>query len=154
MIRDARIDGPYRYWLHRLWRRELGCCGFILLNPSKADAKIDDPTLRRCIGFAKRWGFGAITVVNLFALRATNPCQLWEVDDPVGPKTNHYLLREVMGCDRLVVGWGARGRLHNRDKQVLRLLKGYELWCFGENKDGTPVHPLYQPWARKLVIYN
>jgi len=86
MQKGAVVDKTelYRYSLWREWNIDAPKLVFIMLNPSKADAYIDDPTLRRCIGFAKSWGFGSLTVINLFAYRSTKPSELRQVNDPVG----------------------------------------------------------------------
>ena len=78
--------GRYRYWLRRRWNGDLPQCTFIGLNPSTADARTNDPTLRRCINFADQWGYGSLLLVNLFALRSTDPRALRLSDDPQGPR--------------------------------------------------------------------
>jgi hypothetical protein len=125
---------------------------FIMLNPSTADANLDDPTIRRCIGFAKSWGCHGLLVVNLYALRAHNPRRLWEASDPVGPKNDTYLENYI---DRalwlkwpLVAAWGANAK-PDRVAQVLALARcgampGEEsLQALGVTKSGAPRHPLY-----------
>lgn len=82
--------GTYRYWLCREWSPGLDSLVWLMLNPSTADATQDDPTIRRCMGFARRWGYGGITVVNLYAYRATNPRDLLTAADPVGPENDRY----------------------------------------------------------------
>ena len=85
--------GRYRYWLRRIWDPALAHCVFIGLNPSTADATEDDPTLKRCISFAQKWGYGSLLLVNLFSLRATDPRGLKMAADPIGPKTDRWLRR-------------------------------------------------------------
>ena len=94
MKSDAVISdcGKYRYRLTRKWGYGRPC-GFIMLNPSTADALHDDPTIRRCVGFAKAWGCGALIVVNLFAVRATSPREMMRADDPVGPENKEHVQR-------------------------------------------------------------
>lgn len=133
--------GTYRYELIRRWDVTLPRVGWIMLNPSTADAEQDDPTIRRCIGFAKSWGYGGIVVRNLYALRATDPRALWNHPSPVGPDNDSYLLDAV---DDLVTvcAWGAHGR---RGDAVINALSdaGAALYHLGLTKAGKPRHPLY-----------
>jgi len=151
-------DLVYRYTLERVWDVERRQAVFVGLNPSTADALTDDPTIRRCMGFAERWGFGGFHMVNLFAFRATDPAALIEYararGDVVGPETDDYL-REVLQTTvgMVVAMWGAhpsarrlqaKGSPHPRETEVLRLLrKHHPVHCFGVTKDGSPKHPLY-----------
>lgn len=93
MVKDAVISdcGQYRYLLSRDWESGLQRLVFIGLNPSTADAEIDDPTIRRLIGFSKAWGYGGFDIVNLFALRSKDPKMLCDHDDPIGPLNDTYL---------------------------------------------------------------
>lgn len=84
-------DREYRYRLSRTWDSEKPTLGFIMLNPSTDDESEDDPTIRRCLGYAKDWGYGSILVGNLFGLRATDPSQLREHGNPVGPENDEHL---------------------------------------------------------------
>src|SRR5690348_16099160 len=109
MKRDAVISdcGRYRYSLSRWgWDERSGRCVFIMLNPSTADASVDDPTIRRCINFAQGWGYGMLEVVNLFAWRATFPKELALAPDPVGPHNGEYLTRAITIGDITVCAWG------------------------------------------------
>lgn len=133
----------YRYTLDRYWDDDLPQLLFVLLNPSTADAIKDDPTNRRGMGFARRWGFGSCIFVNLFAFRATKPADLKKADDPIGPFNDAYLVLEAETADRIVLAWGAHGGWRNRDQEVLKLLDGHKLYCLGQTKDGHPKHPLY-----------
>lgn len=144
----AVIDGPYRYTLWRTWASSPILCGWVMLNPSTADADADDPTIRRCVGYAKAWGFGGIVVRNLFALRATDPRQLADVEDPVGPANDAWLVGRWDGVARIVVAWGTGRwpRLHGeRWRHVAGLLAPRNPVCLRAARDGQPVHPLYQP---------
>lgn len=130
----------YRYSLTREW----GSGGTLLvvgLNPSIADARIDDPTVRRCMGFAKSWGFSNLIMANLFAYRSTDPNLLAEVDDPVGPMNNRSLKKLVERADLLLAAWGTRGGMLCRDEQVLSWLP--RPYCLGTTTAGFPRHPLY-----------
>jgi hypothetical protein len=114
---------------------------FVGLNPSTADEQADDPTVRRCVGFARRWNFGGLILVNLFAYRSTDPAGLLAVDDPIGPANDKHILASARTAERVVLAWGIRGRLLDRDRHVLSLLPG--AYCLGVTKDGHPKYPLY-----------
>lgn len=142
--RTAEISacGRYRYTLRREWDAAAGTVCFVMLNPSTADALVDDPTIRRCIGFARSWGYGAVEVRNLFALRATDPKELLSAPDPVGPKGDESLRRAAFTVGLVVVAWGASVPF-GRDRRALELLEGTTLACLGLTKGGGPRHPLY-----------
>lgn len=157
MIRAAEIspDGRYRYSLDRRWE-DGPKVTWVMLNPSTADADVDDPTLRRCIAFSQAHGFGALEVVNLFALRSSDPAALLTADDPVGPDNDRALDRAAF-ADRLVYGWGAwLTNLPRRDRARLPAMdyamEDRLLWfnstpplCLGRTRAGAPRHPLYLP---------
>lgn len=134
--------GQYRYCLTREWLMGEGVVLFVMLNPSTADAEADDPTIRRCIGFAQRWGFRGLAVGNLFALRATDPQQLKRVADPIGPENDRHLIWMSNGADVTIAAWGTLGAFRNRDQRVLGLLRG-TVEHLGLTKQGHPRHPLY-----------
>ena len=144
--------GRYRYWLRRSWDSSLPQCAFIGLNPSTADATTDDPTLRRCIDFAQRWGSGSLLMVNLFSLRATDPRELVGVDDPFGPRTNLWLRRAKRESQLMIAAWGNGGALHHRHKTVWLLLG--DMQCLGVTATGMPKHPLYCPKATQPVPFT
>jgi len=136
-------DRRYRYALWRTWEQGNGHVLFIGLNPSTADENKDDPTIRRCIGFAKDLGFGGINMLNLFAFRATNPKELMKANEPIGEKNNYYL---NMYCEQIglnVACWGIWGAYMDRGQQVIDYLGIEVLSCFGITKNGQPKHPLY-----------
>lgn len=134
----------YRYEWRRGWDPRLPEVLFVLLNPSTADAEFDDPTTRRCQAFARELGFGSITVVNLFALRATDPRDLLRARDPVGPGNDAAILGAAARAARIVAGWGNGGSHLGRDRQVLTFLRSRApLECFGLTARGAPRHPLY-----------
>ncbi|WP_085044312.1 DUF1643 domain-containing protein [Ensifer aridi] len=135
--------GTYRYRLERVWDADRAKVAFIMLNPSTADAENDDATIRRCIGFAKSWGFGGLIVGNLFALRSKNPKRLYEHADPIGPDNNAHLLTIALRSEQIVCAWGAHGRHRDRGRDVVRLLKGCNLSALKITKGGQPGHPLY-----------
>ena len=144
--------GRYRYWLRRHWDNELPQCAFIGLNPSTADAQVDDPTLRRCIGFARQWGYGSLLLVNLFSLRATNPRELSSASDPVGSLTNTWLWRARCESIMVVVAWGNGGLLLDRANEVSNIIGSAK--CLGFTALGMPRHPLYCTKRSYLVPFQ
>lgn len=133
----------YRYELTRTWDPTQGRVGWVMLNPSTADADVDDPTIRRCVAFARAWGYGGIVVRNLFALRATNPLELRGHPEPVGRFNGQYL-RRCSSEAITVAAWGAHGGLHGRADAVVSLLRHYgaRLHHLGLTQGGFPTHPL------------
>jgi hypothetical protein len=121
---------------------------FVGLNPSTANELEDDPTVRRCIGFARKWNSGGLILVNLFAYRSTNPAALLEADDPIGPANDGHILASARGASRVVLAWGTRGVFLRRDQHVLSLLPGAH--CLGTTRGGHPKHPLYLPGNSRL----
>lgn len=134
--------GRYRYTLHREWLGGAGLCMFVMLNPSTADAYKNDPTIRRCVKFAQRWGFHEMTVGNLFALRSPHPKELLAADDPVGPENDLWLDRLATAADRHVMAWGAFAAAPARAAEVLGRHAWYTPVCLGTTVDGSPKHPL------------
>jgi len=143
----------YRYVLSRQWDLNKGTCLFIGLNPSTADENEDDPTLRRCVNFAKEWGYGKYVMLNLFAYRSTDPSELKRQAKPIGYKNNFHIKEQCNKAELIVIAWGNHGSLLERDKQVLKLLKNYPIYCFKVTKQGQPAHPLYQPKTAKLIEF-
>lgn len=120
---------------------------FVMLNPSTADASVDDATIRRCLGFARAWGYSRLLVGNLFALRATQPEALLADEDPVGPDNDEYLFEYLAGrADLTVAAWGSHQAVGARGPAVLaRLREGGDVYCLGQTQGGEPRHPLYLP---------
>ena len=137
-------DETYRYSLTRSWDPDADVLGWIMLNPSTADATEDDPTIRRCIGYAKEWGYGGIVVGNLFALRSPDPAKLSEHPEPIGPENDAHLKRIAEEAETVVAAWGTKGTLDGRDREVIDLLDT-ELLALNKTKNDHPNHPLYQP---------
>jgi hypothetical protein len=123
-----------------------------MLNPSTADALVDDPTVRRCAGFTRSWGYSSLAVLNLFALRATDPGELLDAEDPVGPGWNDHL-RTAVEADLVVCAWGASVPFA-RDREVLDMLRGVDLYCLGLTKQGYPRHPLYVKGDTKPQLWR
>jgi hypothetical protein len=151
MLKDAILSEPrgtYRYALWRIWDQSKPRPIFIGLNPSTADAENDDPTIRRCINFAKAWGGGGVIMLNLFAYRSTKPEGLHKVSDPIGPDNNKWLDFYTSKSNSVIIAaWGAGVKsspIEQRDKHVLnRLTKYHQLYHLGLTKEGYPRHPLY-----------
>lgn len=150
--------GQYRYQLVRKPRIEMPektTALFIMLNPSTADASLDDPTIRRCRAFADFWGCAGITVANLYALRATNPEELLKHTDPIGPENDEYLVRLVREYGDVVCAWGNNAMKDRADYFIRMALKhNSRLWCLGVNKNGAPKHPLYIKADTKLTRFR
>jgi hypothetical protein len=148
------LDRRHRYTLWRAWApgpRALFC----MLNPSTADESVLDPTLRRCLGFAQRWHFAGFEVVNLFALRSTDPARLCEDADPVGPGNDVAIVEAARRAGVVVCGWGVHGTLRGRDAAVLELLAGVaDLVALRLTKGGAPSHPLYLPADLKPLVFR
>jgi hypothetical protein len=147
----ARLSpcGAHRYWLSRSLGGDGGTVTFVMLNPSTADAAIDDPTIRRCVGFARSLGAERLLVVNLFSLRATDPRALYAHPAPAGPG-NDRALRWAARQARpggVICAWGAHGALRGAGTRVAALLQraGAPLQVLGLTADGEPRHPLYLP---------
>lgn len=142
--------GRYRYRLTRTWDVHRAPLTFVMLNPSTADAYEDDPTIRRCVGFARREGAGGLVVVNLYALRAVNPSFIKVASEPVGAYADDVLIAVALAIGRraqlqpIVCAWGV-GAARERVEVALELLNDAraDLVCLGTTKDGHPRHPLY-----------
>lgn len=140
--------GKYRWTLYRTWSHEKPKVMFICLNPSTANADIEDATTRRLRTFAHGWGFGGYILVNLFAFRATDPEQLKHVEDPIG-RDNDVFIKDLSPlCSEIVFAWGTNGSYKGRDKQVIARFPNAK--CIDLSKDGHPKHPLYLKGDLKL----
>jgi hypothetical protein len=146
----------YRYKLSRTWATGGNHVAWIMLNPSTADAMTDDPTIRRCTAFAKAWGFDGLSVVNLFALRATDPRELAVHARPAGADNDWFIRETAQGAPAVVAAWGAHAMARRRGAEVARMLDadGVGLLCLGVTKDGHPRHPLYVHGDAPLVTYE
>jgi hypothetical protein len=147
MERGAELSDcrKYRWILWRKWNSELPQCAFIGLNPSTADETEDDPTIRRCIGFAKSWNLGGLIMLNAFAFRATQPKDMKAAFDPVGYENNMALdlasKSVIEGGGIVIAAWGAHCD-EAREREVCQLI-GKTVHCLGTTKNGRPKHPLY-----------
>lgn len=145
----------YRYRLWRRWDVATPVMVWVMLNPSTADADVDDPTIRKCKGFARAHGYGGIIVVNLFAWRATDPKELSKVADPVGPENDEHIKWAVRApMATVVAGWGSDKSARRRAGHVRTLIRvnGRDIKCFRKSAaTGAPWHPLYLPYESPMV---
>lgn len=152
MYKDAYIHGDYRYWLSRYWDDNKNVVGWIMLNPSTADHREDDPTIWRCINFSKSWGYGGILVVNLFAYRSSSPKNLLNCKDPIGNENDYYIKTSTKHCKIVIAAWGCSGDYKGRDKEVIKMFP--DLMCLSKTKNGHPGHPLYLRKDLKPKFFN
>lgn len=148
-LSDCRI---YRYALWRIWDDTKPYAMFIGLNPSTADEKEDDPTIRRCISFAEDWGYGGLCMANLFAFRATDPAVMFNAEQPIGDENDIWLQRLGQRAGIVVAAWGNDGCYMDRSKVVRALFSS--LHYLKLNKSGEPAHPLYQPRSAKPIPFQ
>lgn len=150
----------FRYRLTRQWQEGGRKALFIMLNPSTATEVQNDPTVERCERRARALGFGAFTVTNIFAYRATDPRQMRAQPDPVGPQNDQAIGDALAWADQIICGWGSHGAFLGRGVQVGALLRatGKPLFHLGLTQAGQPKHPLYigyavqpQPWLANAV---
>ena len=133
----------YRYALWRIWDDRRPAVMFIGLNPSTADAQVEDPTLVRCVAFARHWGYGGVYTTNLFAWRATDPGEMKKARSPVG-RDNDGVICELAGkVEKVIAAWGNDGVWMGRADAVRALIP--ELYYLRLNRSGQPAHPLYLP---------
>ena len=142
--------GRYRYTLERRWDGKPfgspGVCAWLMMNPSTADEQVDDPTVRRVRDFSRRWGYGAMVVLNAFALRATKPAMLLEAEDPVGPENDAAITRWATQAEKVIAAWGLPPKqLRWRSLDVATLLARAEVkpLALKITQSGQPSHPLY-----------
>ncbi len=148
--------GVFQYSLERYWGPKPGLV-FVMLNPSIADAEVDDPTVRRCMGFAHREGCDGVLLLNLYAYRAADPRALRTCGDAVGPENDTHLRMTLTEQARrgtpVVAGWGATAK-PDRAAQVLGLVPGVAWRCLGITKAGAPRHPLYVNGDQPLLPFG
>jgi len=146
MIRNAIFGNnrKYRYHLYREWDKNLDKILFIMLNPSDGDEKLDDNTIKRCIYFAKKFGYGSLEIVNLYSLVSKDPKVLkYSKIDPIGIETDNYILQSAKKSKKIILAWGNKHYFNNRNKNVINLLlkNGYKLYCLKKTIKGNPYHP-------------
>jgi hypothetical protein len=150
MQMSAWIEGEYRYKLTRLWDEKLKRLLVLMLNPSTADSNDDDPTLLRCIHFARSWGFGSLEVVNPFALRSPSPAVLKMHRDPIGPRNDDALMVAFGSADAYLFAFGnppaekLKARIRHVELWALHraVTRGVPVYCLGFTKGNYPKHPL------------
>jgi hypothetical protein len=143
--------GRYRYRLWRRWLPGAATVAWVMLNPSTADDLRDDPTIRRCIGLSRGWGFGGLEIVNLYALRATDPADLFAARRPVGAGNDAAVAAAVATADAVFAAWGNHGR-PDRVAAIVPLL-GARVYSLGTTAQGAPRHPLYVASSTRPVRY-
>ncbi len=140
-------DGVYRYSLERDFlplEPDSKRVVFIMLNPSTANAEAADPTVRRCMVYTRKWGYKRLCVVNIFALRSTDPMKLTRHPDPIGPENDFQILSAVESAELIICAWGEWGKLMGRGQEIIRLLQSsHQLSVLKLNASGQPAHPLY-----------
>ncbi len=139
----------YRFALWRIWDESKPQVMFIGLNPSTADEIDDDPTLIRCINYAKAWGFGGICMTNLFAYRATEPQDMLTAHAPVGSENDQWLINLSKKAGLVVAAWGNTGTYLNRSSHIKQLIPNLNYLKL--NQSGEPAHPLYLKSSLKPV---
>lgn len=174
---ELSLCGTYRYTLTRSLDHQAVADGliqgtdrrrrriiFVMLNPSTADAYANDPTIEKCIKFARGWGYQVLDVVNLYAYRATDPKALRRAGVPadlgmniIGPSNDNWIASLGSLASRVVLAWGGNSPMPERAEHVIRILEGAghrDLFCIKQNKDGSPVHPLYQRDDSELQLFD
>lgn len=157
---QAVIIGPYRYWWHRKFPDGKGVCVFGMLNPSIANRDRHDPTTRRVCDFARQWGYNSVVIVNLYAAIATEPDDLLEMDNPVGPRNEEFInyALDLIGREGgfLCVAWGAHRLAKLREEAFMELVNKRTLIAhhLGITKEGGPRHPLYAPANTEPALYG
>ena len=158
MERNAVISpcGRYRYLLRRIWDERLPRAFLGMLNPSTADVKTDDATIRSVGRLLSALGYGSYEVGNAYAWRETDPQKLKTVADPVGPYNDHFITGAIQRCDVSICAWGANVMAVERERYMLDLMLAQRspVYCFGTTKAGHPRHPLYIKTGTALQIYR
>lgn len=153
---DPEEDGTTYRWL--LWRQWAAgpTVTWVMLNPSTASAARDDPTIRRCVAFSTLWGFGRLEVVNLYALRATQPRDLWTHPDPIGPGNDERIHAAAERADTVVAAWGVHGERDGRGWHVLDGLRRHceAVRCLGTTLGGQPKHPVRLARVTPLAVLD
>ena len=146
----------YRYALTRVWDPGGGKVSFVMLNPSTATEVQNDPTVERCERRARALGYGAFRVTNIFAWRDTDPKQMRQAADPVGPENDAAIAEACHWADRVVCAWGTHGAHLQRGAAVERLVRetGVAPYHLGLSKDGHPKHPLYIGYAVQPELWD
>ena len=145
-------DKKYRYALWRIWDKSIPSVLFIGLNPSTAGNKSNDPTINKCIGFAKKWKYGGLYIVNLFAFRTSDPRDLLRILDPVGPDNDKWIKSHTKDHKLIIATWGNYGSFMEKGREIYNEVPN--LYCLKINKTGQPAHPLYLGYDLKPKPFN
>ncbi len=155
---DAVISecGRYRYLLRRTWDQTKPRALLVMLNPSTADAKLDDATIRSCVRLLSGHGYGSMEVVNIYAFRATDPAELAKQEDPFGPSNEYAVQAAIHRCDVVICAWGAYPPARQHAASILNAVRAHRpaTYCFGRTKAGAPKHPLYIKSGTPLEVFN
>lgn len=148
--------GQYRYRLCRTWDFRKRTINFVMLNPSTADERQNDPTVERCERRARDWGYGGYYITNLFALRSTDPRELRRVEDPVGPDNDVEILTAAGMAYEVICAWGNHGAYRGRSAEVAKMLSEahQRLRALRVGKTGEPCHPLYLPYSCERIPFG
>lgn len=148
----------YRYRLWRVWDESKPKVCFVMLNPSTADENVLDPTVTRCKKRAEALGFGGMDVVNIFALRSTDPKALYDADDPGGNVINSVeIYIAAKASEKVICGWGAHGKFRGRGRHIAEQLRERfpeKTHYLKLNADGSPAHPLYLPYSLQPILWG
>ncbi|MCH8279026.1 MAG: DUF1643 domain-containing protein [Proteobacteria bacterium] len=148
--------GQYRYLLRRTWDHDRMRALFVMLNPSTADASINDPTIRSCARLCRSWDYGSFEVINLFGWRATKPKELARAANPVGPDNDRIANAAIGRCDVVIAAWGANAMADKRADAMRGLIESNKpaVFCLGKTKHGYPKHPLYIKTGTPLEVWQ
>ena len=135
-------DRKYRYYLEQIWNKDKPLVGFLMLNPSTADEFKNDPTVQRCVNFVKDWGYGGLAVCNIFAYRSTDPSELYNLEDPIGPENDAYIDAMFNKVEFVIGAWGAHGKHLGRGDSIMDKYRD-SLYALSMTKNKQPGHPLY-----------
>jgi hypothetical protein len=141
----------HRFVLWRAWDESKPEVIFIGLNPSTANETKPDPTITRVVSFAKQWGFGSVTMLNLFTYVTAHPEELKKCNDPL-LMADHYLKLYATDAEKIIFAWGKFKQAEERAKEVIAMFPN--AYCLVKNKDGSPRHPLYVPGNTEPILFN
>ena len=146
----------YRFRLWRQWEAQKPYLCFVMLNPSTANEEKNDPTVERCEQRARRTGYGGVQIVNLFALRSTDPQMLYVHPEPIGAENNAAILTACQKSGTVIGAWGTHGKWMERGKEIAELLRHHkiDLHALKVNADGNPSHPLYLSYGLTPTRWN
>lgn len=147
-------DRRHRFTLHRPLGGERGLLVFVGLNPSTADARVDDPTVRRCIRYGRDWGYSDLIVLNVFSVRSTDPTKLYKMKRPNREENDLLIEHYCRAADLVVAAWGVHGTHRGRAAEVLSILQACGgVYALALTKDGYPRHPLYLKADLRPQVY-